>query len=67
MSEITTKKHVCYIINECHAQYTSAEIVFEDLEMATKYSAELQKEADKCKLNVEYRVKVVELVMSKTT
>ena len=52
----------CHLVNECHAQYTTTDAVFEDLQMALKYAAEQQKLADKCKLNVEYRVRTMPLV-----
>lgn len=52
----------CYLVNECHAEYTITYAVFEDLQMALKYAAEQQRLADKCKLNVEYRVRTIPLV-----
>ena len=52
----------CHIVNECHAQYTTTNAVFEDLQMALNYAAEQQKLADKCKLNIEYRVRTMPLV-----
>ena len=52
----------CHLVNECHAQYTTTDAVFEDLQMALKYAAEQQKLADKYKLNVEYRVRTMPLV-----
>lgn len=52
----------CHLVNECHAQYTTTDAVFEDLQMALKYAAEQQKLAEKCKLNVEYRVRTMPLV-----
>lgn len=52
----------CYLVNECHAKYTITYAVFMDLQMALKYAAEQQRVADKCKLNVEYRVRTMPLV-----
>jgi hypothetical protein len=54
--------NMCYIVNECHHQYTSVEAVFTDLNSALSYASEQQSLAYKAKLNVEYRVKEMELI-----
>lgn len=55
----------CYLINECLANVTIAESVFLDVEEAHNHAIELQKMADKSKLNAEYRVRPIDLWVGK--
>jgi|JI6StandDraft_1071083.scaffolds.fasta_scaffold49681_3 hypothetical protein len=56
---------IAYLVNECMTNVTIAESIFLDNVEAWKHANEMQAMATKTKLNVEYRVRPIELWVGK--